>query len=278
MYQCMAYNDLDTRYSSGQLRVLGDDDSKEKWRPSFAKHPLEEKMYAAKGGNITIKYAHNLSITTNICCHLNWLLSRRDLCLTACHYFPSSQTLPSKEIQKLNEPKKSKLHVIYPTSTLTNTSSGSLISTKYWSSYLFDQLHIVFSGSGETPTTYKNCFPFMKPKTENGWNFYRYLPSWQFLFNLDISLFFQPLVMNLFMSKCALKVFAKVFLKNYFGRQVYKRYFKVFFKMLFRNLPKACIKLFFKYSFKVVLNILAKLYFCIFLIYLISKRKQRTIK
>jgi len=55
MYQCMAYNDLDTRYSSGQIRVLGDTQNKEKWRPSFAKHPLEEKMFAAEGGNITIK-------------------------------------------------------------------------------------------------------------------------------------------------------------------------------------------------------------------------------
>ena len=48
MYQCMAYNELDTRYSSGQLRVLA-------FPPSFSKYPLEEKTYAAEGGNLTIK-------------------------------------------------------------------------------------------------------------------------------------------------------------------------------------------------------------------------------
>ena len=36
----MAYNELDTRYSSGQLRVLA-------FAPTFQKHPLEEKTYAA---------------------------------------------------------------------------------------------------------------------------------------------------------------------------------------------------------------------------------------
>jgi hypothetical protein len=43
MYQCKAYNELDTRYSSGQLRVLA-------FAPSFAKVPLEEKTYAAEKG------------------------------------------------------------------------------------------------------------------------------------------------------------------------------------------------------------------------------------
>ncbi|CAB4066316.1 unnamed protein product [Lepeophtheirus salmonis] len=48
MYECLAYNDLDARYSSGQLRVLS-------FSPSFDKYPLEEKLFAAEGGNITIK-------------------------------------------------------------------------------------------------------------------------------------------------------------------------------------------------------------------------------
>ena len=48
MYQCRAYNDLDSRYSSGQLRVLA-------FAPTFAKYPLEEKTYAAEGGNVTLK-------------------------------------------------------------------------------------------------------------------------------------------------------------------------------------------------------------------------------
>ena len=36
----MAYNELDVRYSSGQLRVL------ELFAPTFEKYPLEEKTYA----------------------------------------------------------------------------------------------------------------------------------------------------------------------------------------------------------------------------------------
>ena len=48
MYQCMARNDLDTRYSSGQLKVLT-------LPPSFVKNPLDEKIYAAEGGNVTIE-------------------------------------------------------------------------------------------------------------------------------------------------------------------------------------------------------------------------------
>ena len=47
MYQCMAKNDLDTRYSSGQLKVLV-------IPPSFVKTPLDEKIYAAEEGNVTI--------------------------------------------------------------------------------------------------------------------------------------------------------------------------------------------------------------------------------
>ena len=47
MYQCKATNDLDSRYSSGQLKVLT-------LKPSFVKNPLDEKIYAAQDGNITI--------------------------------------------------------------------------------------------------------------------------------------------------------------------------------------------------------------------------------
>jgi len=48
MYQCVAYNELDTRYSSGQLRVLA-------FAPTFAKYPLEEKTFASEGGNVTLR-------------------------------------------------------------------------------------------------------------------------------------------------------------------------------------------------------------------------------
>ena len=48
MYQCRAYNELDSRYSSGQLRVLA-------FPPTFAKLPLEEKTFAAEGGNVTLR-------------------------------------------------------------------------------------------------------------------------------------------------------------------------------------------------------------------------------
>ena len=48
MYQCRAYNELDSRYSSGQLRVLS-------FAPTFAKFPLETKTYAAEGGNVTLR-------------------------------------------------------------------------------------------------------------------------------------------------------------------------------------------------------------------------------
>jgi len=47
MYQCMAKNDLDKRYSSGQLKVLT-------LPPSFIKRPLDERIYAAEQGNVTI--------------------------------------------------------------------------------------------------------------------------------------------------------------------------------------------------------------------------------
>ncbi len=48
MYQCRAFNDLDSRYSSGQLRVLA-------FAPTFEKRPVEEKTYAAERGNVTLK-------------------------------------------------------------------------------------------------------------------------------------------------------------------------------------------------------------------------------
>ncbi|XP_065349505.1 contactin [Cloeon dipterum] len=48
MYQCQATNQLKTRFSSAQLRVLS-------LKPSFRKHPLEAETYAHEGGNVTIK-------------------------------------------------------------------------------------------------------------------------------------------------------------------------------------------------------------------------------
>ncbi|XP_053991481.1 contactin [Hylaeus volcanicus] len=47
MYQCRAKNQLKTKYSSAQLRVLS-------LRPSFKKRPMEPETYAAEKGNVTI--------------------------------------------------------------------------------------------------------------------------------------------------------------------------------------------------------------------------------
>ncbi|XP_034935862.1 contactin [Chelonus insularis] len=47
MYQCQARNELKTKYSSAQLRVLS-------LKPSFKKHPMEPETYAAERGNVTI--------------------------------------------------------------------------------------------------------------------------------------------------------------------------------------------------------------------------------
>lgn len=47
MYQCKATNQVNSVYSSGQLRVIT-------LKPSFAKYPLDNEMYAAEKGNITI--------------------------------------------------------------------------------------------------------------------------------------------------------------------------------------------------------------------------------
>ena len=46
--QCRAYNELDSSYSSGQLRVLA-------FAPTFDKFPLEENTYAAETGNVTLR-------------------------------------------------------------------------------------------------------------------------------------------------------------------------------------------------------------------------------
>jgi len=72
MYQCRATNQMKTRYSSAQLRVLGKLEPSESsfitpagiktnsWisysalKPSFKKTPLEAETYAAEGGNVTI--------------------------------------------------------------------------------------------------------------------------------------------------------------------------------------------------------------------------------
>lgn len=47
MYQCCAKNQLKTRYSSAQLRVLS-------LKPSFKKYPMEPETYAAHQGNVTL--------------------------------------------------------------------------------------------------------------------------------------------------------------------------------------------------------------------------------
>lgn len=47
MYQCGATNQLKTKFSSAQLRVLS-------LKPSFKKLPLESETYSAQGGNVTI--------------------------------------------------------------------------------------------------------------------------------------------------------------------------------------------------------------------------------
>lgn len=47
MYQCKAWNQLGSSFSSGQLRVIA-------MKPSFKKHPMDTEMFASEGGNITI--------------------------------------------------------------------------------------------------------------------------------------------------------------------------------------------------------------------------------
>ncbi|KAG7210747.1 hypothetical protein KM043_012244 [Ampulex compressa] len=47
MYQCRAKNQLKTKYSSAQLRILSS-------KPSFKKRPMESETYAAERGNVTI--------------------------------------------------------------------------------------------------------------------------------------------------------------------------------------------------------------------------------
>ena len=142
MYQCMAYNDLDTRYSSGQLRVLGDRENKEKWRPTFTKHPLEEKMFAAEGGNISIKYASYplLALTPNFTCHWFWLF-RRDLCHRKCELYYTSN---SKTFLKSTSPTPKLVQQNY----LFRFYNDYGIKTKYFSpgaSTYFDSTVIVGS-------------------------------------------------------------------------------------------------------------------------------------
>jgi len=59
MYQCKASNDLDTRYSSGQLKVL-------MIPPTFNKHPLDQKTYAAETGNVTLSCKPEAAPRANI--------------------------------------------------------------------------------------------------------------------------------------------------------------------------------------------------------------------
>ena len=285
MYQCMAYNDLDTRYSSGQLRVLGDRENKEKWRPTFTKHPLEEKMFAAEGGNISIKYASYplLALTPNFTCHWFWLF-RRDLCHRKCELYYTSN---SKTFLKSTSPtpklvQQNYLFRFYNNCDALNNSSEYFnypqndTTQPYMSAYLQQVTKYLF----EMLNAISNKDLFSVSDVENGWDFYNFffpkIPL-HCMFAFDTSLLFQPLVINFLFSKGAIKLFAKVFLKNYFSKKVYKKYFKYFFKMVFRNLPKACIKLVFKYSFKVILNVLAKIYFFFFLIYLFSYGKRRKV-
>ncbi|XP_041970407.1 contactin [Aricia agestis] len=47
-YQCEAKNQLKSKFSSGQLRVLS-------LKPSFKKRPLESETYGSEGGNVTLK-------------------------------------------------------------------------------------------------------------------------------------------------------------------------------------------------------------------------------
>ena len=273
MYQCMAYNDLDTRYSSGQLRVLGDTLHKEKWRPSFAKHPLEEKMFAAEGGNITIKYDYPLALTPNLTSH--WFrFSRRNLCHKHYDFYQSNSQIFLRTIHQtaILQPNHTFL-----ANSFQNISNNSLDydNTKSFVPTSFEEISEFFFGIW---LEISSNILFPTPKVGNSWDFYNFFfpkTPLQCMFAFDTSLLFQPLVINFLFSKSALKLFAKVFLKNYFSKKVYKKYFKLFFKMLFRNLPKACIKLVFKYSFKVIVNIFAKIYFGFFLIYLITYGKQR---
>lgn len=64
MYQCKAQNDLDTRYSAGQLKVL-------KIAPTFQKHPIYDPIYAAENGNITIECKPEAAPRPNITWRFN---------------------------------------------------------------------------------------------------------------------------------------------------------------------------------------------------------------
>ena len=290
MYQCMAYNDLDTRYSSGQLRVLGDRENKEKWRPSFAKHPLEEKMFAAEGGNISIKYDYQSTLalkTPNFTCQ-NWFwFFRSDLCYPNCNpNFPYLEKLNQRLIQPILELFASDRRFLLQTFISKNSPNNSFNieyniendTTRTHSSKYFHNASKFLHG---TAKGISNKIPFLMSGAEHGWelfNFFFPKTPLHCMFAFDssfTSFLFQPLVINFIFSKSALKLFAKVFLKNCFPKQVYKKYFKLLFKMLFRNLPKACVKLVVKYSFKAILNIIAKIYFFFFLVYLFSNGRRK---
>ena len=64
MYQCRATNDLDTRYSAGQLKVL-------RIAPTFQKHPLYDPIYAAENGNVTILCKPEAAPRPNITWYFN---------------------------------------------------------------------------------------------------------------------------------------------------------------------------------------------------------------
>ena len=283
MYQCMAYNDLDTRYSSGQLRVLGDTQHKDKWRPSFAKHPLEEKMFAAEQGNISIKYAYApLALSPNLSSynHWFWLSPPRSEKLsptTNCYLFHSNSDL-YHNITSYAPKMFDKNNTIHSYIPYKNDSNSSSYNYDHHATSYFSRISIWFFRLIQNVSTMLQ-FPIIEEYVgiDMLYNFLFPKAPLQCMFALDTSWIFQPLVINFIFSKSAVKLFAKVFLKNYFSKKIYKKYFKLFFKMLFRNLPKACIKLVFKYSFKVVLNVLAKIYLCFFLIYLIAYGKRKKI-
>jgi len=64
MYQCRATNDLDTRYSAGQLKFL-------RIPPTFQKHPLYDPIYAAENGNVTILCKPEAAPRPNITWYFN---------------------------------------------------------------------------------------------------------------------------------------------------------------------------------------------------------------
>mgnify|MGYP001229383902 FL=1 len=110
MYQCKATNDLDSRFSSGQLRVL-------KLKPSFTKFPLEPTVYGAMGGSVTIQCRPEAAPRPNITWYLNG--------------------------NRIGEGGKRK---IFPSGTiqvtqLTSADSGQVILVSHWSIILIASSH-----------------------------------------------------------------------------------------------------------------------------------------